>query len=515
MSTEAPPAAAENTDLPPVVLDNLSFSVRAMQEQVAKLEEEDAKRTEEVAALREDMSDIKAYLKAIGEALKLKIPPDTPAPRGPSARRDRPSVQDGVTAEDSDNSSKRSAHSHSPSRSIAAASLADSEMARIKDQSAWSGKRLPRKVKIEALPLLGTKDVKGKPFHKWKVDARAVIAAGHGAEWVLDIEPPTNDDLDEVKAWYEPVEKMVYAGILKSVSEVPILSDVVRRLQGKWGSGHSAWWAVHNHYVRIAEENRTFLAAKVNALKPKERESMEAFLNRCEALREEHLQYGLVLEDALLLTQVFGHLALNWRVNTGINNVAYTSLKWDFVRDKLQREDNNRRQSNTVAEDATLPLGWTKAYAAARVAGAGESPESSNTPFGAANKGEGASPGKRFENAKQGGAPKQFKKKGLGPILVCYCCKKSGHVWTECRNKPDGWEPKDEDKAEADKKRAERMAQSKAAKAARAGGQAGESSFEGNASAVRASTSTSGGQKSGESRDESHPKTGRVTLPQV
>jgi hypothetical protein len=383
-------------------------------------------------------------------------------------------------------------------------------------------------VKVEALPRLGSKEKEGLSYHNWKVDARATIAAAHGAEWVLDIEPPLAEEFEAVRAWYEPVDKMVYAVLLKSVSDVPILSDIVRRLQGEWGSGHKAWWAIHSHYVRVAETNRTFLAAKVTALKPKERESMEAFLNRCEALREEHKQYGIELPDNMLITQVFRHLSQNWRVHTGLNGVSFSSLPWGTVKDKLQGEDNIRRQSNTTAEDATMPLGWTKGYGGAKAAGGSESSDASNPSTGGANKAGGDPPFKRPDNAKKGGAKPPGTRKGMGPNLVCYHCKKSGHVWTECRTKPEGWEPSDEDKAEADKLRAARLEQSAKAKAANGTGSKGETPTQGSASAATASNFKKGEKKvsfaatatahPSSSRAESstaNPKAGKVSLPKV
>jgi hypothetical protein len=506
------------------VIADLSSSVTSLQEQLGRLGEAHAKREEELTIMRDDMAEIKTFVKAIAASLKLRIPPDVPAPSAPSARPQPRSGQEELTAGDLDNASSRSARSRSPARSEGGVSRAGSEAARIADQSAWAGKstRLPKKVKVEALPRLGSKEKEGLSYHNWKVDARATIAAAHGAEWVLDIEPPLAEEFEAVRAWYEPVDKMVYAALLKSVSEVPILSDIVRRLQGEWGSGHKAWWAIHSHYVRVAETNRTFLAAKVTALKPKERESMEAFLNRCEALREEHKQYGIELPDNMLITQVFRHLSQNWRVNTGLNGVSFSSLPWGTVKDKLQGEDNIRRQSNTTAEDATMPLGWTKGYGGAKAAGAGESPDASNPSTGGANKAGGDPPYKRPDNAKKGGVKPPGMRKGMGPNLVCYHCKKSGHVWTECRTKPEGWEPSDEDKAEADKLRAARLEQSAKAKAANGARNKGESDVQGNASAATANTLKKGEKKvsfaataTGRGSSSAGPKVGKVSLPQV
>ena len=124
-------------------------------------------------------------------------------------------------------------------------------------------------------------------------------------------------------------------------------------------------------------------------------------------------------------------------------------------------------------------MGWTKGYGGGKLAGAGESDAPCPTPnAGAANNVGGYNKGKKTPGFKQGGDQDPKKKKGFGPILVCYHCKKSGHVWTECRTKPEGWEPKDEDKAAADKMRADRIAQSNAAKAKTVSG-------EGSASAAR------------------------------
>jgi hypothetical protein len=123
-----------------VVIADLSSSVDAMQARLSRLEEGHAKREEEMTAMRDDMAEIKTFVKAIADSLKLRIPPDVSAPSAPSARRQRPSGQDGVTGDNLDNESNRSARSHSPTRSESGVSRAGSEAARIADQSAWAGK---------------------------------------------------------------------------------------------------------------------------------------------------------------------------------------------------------------------------------------------------------------------------------------------------------------------------------------------------------------------------------------
>jgi hypothetical protein len=227
----------------------------------------------------------------------------------------------------------------------------------------------------------------------------------------------------------------------------------------------------------------------------------------------------------MLITQVFRHLSQNWRVNTGLNAVPFTSLSWGTVKDKLQMEDNIRRQSNTTAEDATMPLGWTKGHARAKTANAGENPEAPPAMGRGAFKAEGEYHGKRPENYQQGGARQPAKVKGLGPSVVCYHCKKSGHVWHVCRTKPDGWEPSAQDVSEAERMRGIRLDQSGKAKQVNASrGEpatqpasstpkrsvsfdikgTGSASAAAGSSAPRASASAS-----------SNPKVGKVSLPQV
>jgi gag-polypeptide of LTR copia-type len=490
--------------------EELSNAVHRLQELGLNMKEKVDKREDEHAKMRDDLDELLVYMKAIGKALKIRFPSGPP----PSARHDdddddddddavRASITEGIKRRN------RSARSRSPARSES--SLADSDATGLGGTSTWDGKssRLPKKVKVESLPRLGSKEKEGLPYHKWKVDARATIAAAYGAEWVLDIDPPTEEEPAELREWYEPVDKMVYAALLKAVSDVPILSDFVRRLQGTWGAGYKAWRTIKKHYVRMADTNRTYLASKLTSMKPKERESMESLLNRFELLREEYDQYGVPLSDELLITQVFSHLSQNWRVNTGLNGKDLSKMTWGEVKEKLQQEDNIRRQSNTTAEDATLPLGWTKGYAAAKVASAGESDAKDKPAVGLANKAGGSPPSKGKEKPKQGGAPKEVKKQGEGLLFVCYCCKKSGHVWTKCRNKPDGWVPSDEDKAEADRLRAQRIAQSNAARAKSAGDQASASAASGSTSAPKPASS------SGEKPPQSSASEGLVTLPQV
>ena len=323
----------------------------------------------------------------------------------------------------------------------------------------------PSLVKLVTLPKIGKEKDKGElPFHKWKVESRAYIKAARAGR-VIELDPPGVNESPEWHDWFDHANSVVFAAILATVRGINVLSDVVMRLEGSVGSAKKAWQAVEAHYVRLADTNLTYLTGKVKYLAPKEGETMESFLNRCQSLREEFEAYGLQLQDDQLITQVFMSLSYQWKQSCGLNRIPASQLSWDYVAEMLQQEDNSRRQSNTNAEDALLPLGWTKkGKGGARVAEVlEEKPLPKSAP--AANAAQGGGWKGKGEATPKG--PRN------GPKIVCYCCFESGHGCGACPKKPEGWTLTPEAKAKADEIMRKRLEQSQngraAANAAKAG----------------------------------------------
>jgi hypothetical protein len=378
----------------------------------------------------------------------------------------------------------------------------------------WEARQLPPKVKVESLPVLKKdKDKEGVPYYQWRVEARSILVASVGVDWVLDRPPPNETNSYQVRDWYRGADRVVFASLIRAVREVPILGDTVRRLVDTWGSSHRAWKAIKAHFIRQAETNRTYLAGKLQQLKPGDSESMESFLNRCQNLVEEYGSYGLEMDQAQLKTQVFQCLSHSWIITARLSGEEISSLPWNEIKERLQAADNARRQSNTKAEDAFLPLGWGNRHGNAKV-GSGERSVSPPKDRGSAApaggyKGKKVSPSgpKGSSNPGQGG--KQGMKNDF--ILVCYYCKKSGHTVGKCKNKPADWQPSQADKDEADRLRRERMEQSARAKTAKGG----------KANAASSTLSRPSSPARGSSRPSSPPRgtsssgEGKVSLPEV
>jgi len=311
-------------------------------------------------------------------------------------------------------------------------------------------------VKLKALPLLGRE--KGQlPYGKWKVDAYAMLDAAH-ASTVVETGYPDDASVLE-RQMYRVCNSVVYAALLQSVRDVPVLGDRVRRLQGGRQSGYDAWQAIKSHYVRLSDTNQTFLLRKLQDLEPKDGEFMEQFLNRCFQLRDEFASYGIELDDKLLVTQVFSKLSYQWKKSTGLADSTAESLLWDDVASALQAEDNARRQSNTKAADALLPLGWSKAW---QTVGSGKkavspqrsrpsSPSSRPTP---AARSPSRSPSPARARASSSSRPEAKRKEARG--LVCWYCH-GEHLWFNCPTKPAAWQPSEADKQRARSKRQEQL----------------------------------------------------------
>lgn len=304
------------------------------------------------------------------------------------------------------------------------------------------------------------------PYYRWKQAVGSTVRAAGGNRYLgeLDLTGLSADDVEI----HEQNDAILYSALYGAVAHVTTLGDKVGRVGNSFGSAAKAWEMIKAFYVRLGEHNESFLDGKLAKLAPGEGESMEVFLNRCERLRSEYESYGLVLEDSRLLRQVKQKLSMSWLQATGLSKVDATRISWEDASYALQLEDNTRRQANTDAVDALLPLGWkpqggakAKAHAAS---GEPKDPTPSPTPAPAhaapavAGKGpaKGKGPGK-------GAAPKggtTFDKSQW----VCYYCIEVGHGVNECPTKPAGWKPTPESRKLVADKKAE-LAKAKEAKA--------------------------------------------------
>jgi hypothetical protein len=240
-----------------------------------------------------------------------------------------------------------------------------------------------------------------------------------------------------------------------------VLGDVLRHY-GKPSSARLAWLSIKSHFVRLSDNNRTFMLKKLQDLEPGVTESMESFLNRCAKLRNDFAEYDLVLEDHLLITQVLSKLSIQWKTRAGLDGKPYDSLVWEEVALALQGEDNARRQSNTKSPEALLPLGWTRRTAGeARPAAGGcepsgkpshipkGHPSTSSPALAAPAAGRPAGPRNAPHVANPQGEPK------VSVPVVCWHCQNLGHLWPECQVKPEKWRPTAADRAKGEAKREE------------------------------------------------------------
>ena len=149
-------------------------------------------------------------------------------------------------------------------------------------------------------------------YYRWQGMVRSAVAAAILTS-VLDVQPPTPAQSGEVLTWSAHASPAVYHSLLQAVADIPVLVDEVLRLQGAHGCAYLAWRRVRAFYVREASTNLAMLQGRLRRLSPTQGEGMELFLNRCERLRKEYLQYGLESSDTELVVQVFTQLSLPWR----------------------------------------------------------------------------------------------------------------------------------------------------------------------------------------------------------
>jgi hypothetical protein len=210
---------------------------------------------------------------------------------------------------------------------------------------------------------------------------------------------------------------------------------------------------IKHHYIKLGRNNLPFLEGKLRSLEPRETESMDSFLSRCEDMRGLYASYGQALNDTSLITQVLSRLSIHWQRISCLQSQDSDSWTWDLVSDALQLEDNERRLANWRTPDALLPLGWSKYKKGGEArAASGEHVIDSSPPsspsgpqsYAAAAKGKG-----------QGKGPKPGSPKTYGGPVVCYHCLKQGHVYVDpaCPKFDRKWRPTEAQTAKAQEMR--------------------------------------------------------------
>ena len=313
-------------------------------------------------------------------------------------------------------------------------------------------------IKIPVLPLLG-RPAPALPYMKWSKAVKIKLSAvGAGAVLKSNWNPSTPDE----HTWWGVVNPLVFAALYESLSvqKYDTLCDNISRFYEDPDAGRLAWEAIKAYHVKMAEGNKETLMLKLNALTPGEKESMESLICRCNNLREEYLEYNLVLDDSLLISHLFMQLDPMWRWMCGFADTPTDTLLWADVASALQKQDNQRRQGQKQ-NPLALPLGWiprdlyNKGKVGAAHAAQGESSEPKE---GAANAAQGSSNSKGFKG-KPGGKssildPRNQNPSGtqypkVGPYFVCFCCLEFGHGLGECPKRTAGLKVTKEQRAKA------------------------------------------------------------------
>jgi len=206
-------------------------------------------------------------------------------------------------------------------------------------ESAASSWDSHKEIKLRELPKLG----RGKdevPYGRWKFHVLAALDAARLTP-VLQTEYP-EEASEQVQEFYRAANAVLFAGLLHAVKDISVLGDVVLRLYGEVSSGRLAWLHIKAHFVRLSDNNRTFLLKRLQELEPRDGESMESFLNRCAMLRNDFAEYDIELEHTLLITQVLSKLSIQWKTRAGLDR-PLDALAWMDVALALQAEDNARR----------------------------------------------------------------------------------------------------------------------------------------------------------------------------
>lgn len=360
---------------------------------------------------------------------------------------------------------------------------------------AWAAQKT---IKLPELPRIG----RGQgelPYGRWQI---AVYAAADAVRLspILQQEFPSGGTSVEHE-YYRYGNALLFQALLQACSAVPVLCDVVSRLYGDPSSSYRSWLAIRDHFVRVSANRESYLLSRVHELYPHDGEHMESFLNRCAALQTDFLESGLVLEDRILIAHVFTCLPAQWKSRAGLEGRPISDLSWAEVARALQAEDTSRRQSNLRSREALLPLGFAPRTGGRQQDGdarpvQGDAPPRASTPgrprpSGSGGRSGGGGPSssrgvRSFTPQRSGGSrsrsppisrsPSGSQSSGQGQrfrsssqpsavLVVCWHCKRSGHLWGSCPTRPSGWRPTDADRAEGERLRAERTAQSRADKA--------------------------------------------------
>jgi hypothetical protein len=489
---------------PQVQHPRLSLSRDLLLARVQELERWQDEANETIGLLSSNLMTLQAEVEKL-QLVTTDLLKDRSQGLRPQATSSKPRRPPAPPSEDpsSDHGSVRSL---SPSRADSALNLEEGE-----NDEEWAAVHLPKKVKVDALPKLGGKDKEGLPYPKWKVDAKAQLDAVPGVSWLFALSPPSQTAPAEVRSWYGMVDKAVYAQLLAATREVGVVGDKVRRYAGQSACSIKVWKMLKDHYFRVADTNALLLQGELQQLAPREKESMELFLNRVQLLVEKYHDYGLQVPEKDLVTKVFSNLSITWWNAVGKSGVGDT-LDWDEVKEKLLKEDTRRRQANANSEDSHLPLGWTRRGGQAKVSqGTGESsdPQNAQAHFAGGKDNKGKKPYEGNNKAKGEEKPGQDRPK---KAVVCFFDLKVGHSWQECRSKPEGWQPSDEDVKKAmDKKRE----LDKKAAGNKGSGPPPRSGNSGSAHASHGTShppSTSAGPSGSGGAPSSHITEGRVTL---
>lgn len=303
----------------------------------------------------------------------------------------------------------------------------------------------------------------GMSFMRWQATAYAELQ-GAGIAAVVDHVAPTPQISSKVLAAYRRASGIVFACMQRACANVPVVRDEVMNVARQPDYGLRAWLAIRDHYIKLASTNRSLLQAELKNLKPRDGETMDSLLARCETLRTKYQMYNLVLQDRDLIVQIFTGLAHSWRtaVRQFHPGAEPEDLSWSSLSQDLRRVDTERRQSCTTVPGAELPLGYGQ-KGKKQVSDAGGS-----TAQGHQAQGKNKQKGSKSPRSQ---SPQKKSAAGAGPsgtapsqnrgIIVCYCCH-GAHMISECPKKPKGWKLTPELKAAADKIRDAKIEQQKA-----------------------------------------------------
>ena len=312
----------------------------------------------------------------------------------------------------------------------------------------------------------------GQAYMRWQTAAYAEFR-GAGIDAVVDHVGPPPDAHPKILSAYTRASGIVYACIQRACAGIPVLVDEVMNVARLPDYGLRAWLAVRDHYIKLASTNRSILQSELHNLKPRDGESMDGFLARCETLRTKFLLFNLVLEDKDLIVQIYRGLSHSWRtaVRQFHQGQDPEDLPWSVLQADLRKIDTERRQSCTTVPGAELPLGATPKGQGKQ----GGQPQGRAAPSQAAGKtgfqpkgkqgGESGGGRKSRDNSPQKGKPGASGGRPKG-IIVCYHCH-GAHAVSDCKTKPADWQLTAELKAAADRIRDAKLQQSKATRRVR------------------------------------------------